>query len=662
MSERSYYSATLAEFIEESAESIVGKLSKYAVRSSSSITDLQFNAWRDQIEILQSKLSRLPDAHIAFEYIIPRMGKRVDVIVLFSGRVFVLEFKMGAGNYAAAALDQALDYALDLKNFHVQSHDREIVPMLVATNAEEVPQTIHKFSDGVFQPLKCNAENYLESIWVLNQKEGDFTPPVDTMAWLKSVYKPTPTIVEAAQALYSGHNVKDITRSSADIPNLTLTANAISSVIDSAKANGQKAICFVTGVPGSGKTLAGLNIASRKSDAQEGEHAVFLSGNGPLVAVLQEALTRDKVQSAKTEGNTIRKSIAKAQTKTFIQNIHHFRDEYIKDKQAPTDRIVIFDEAQRAWTEDQTSKFMAQKKGIPNFGQSEPEYLISVMDRHQDWAVIVCLVGGGQEINTGEAGLSEWFSSLKERFPRWRVYVSDRLSDHVYTQGQNIYEGFVDEQLTYVDDLHLSVSVRSYRSERLSEFVGKLLDCEPESAREIFEEISQDYPIAVTRDAELAREWLRDHARGTEGSGIIASSGGYRLRPYGIDVKRDIDPAVWFLNNSDDIRSSDFLEDVGTEFDVQGLELDWTCVAWDANLIKSNDEWNYRRFSGTKWQQVKKTEAQRYLLNAYRVLLTRARQGMIIFVPLGDERDQTRLPEYYDPIYEYLLSVGITEP
>ncbi len=649
----------MSEFLQESPDAIVGKLSQYAIKLSSSITDLQLNAWKGQVQILQANLSRLPEAHIAFEYVIPRMGKRVDVIVLYAGRVFVLEFKVGEGNYPAAALEQALDYALDLKNFHAESHEREIVPVLVATNAKEIPQTISKFGDGVFQPLKCNADNYLDSIWVLNQQEGDFVPPVDANEWLKSMYQPTPTIVEAAQALYAGHSVKDITRSSAKKINLTITANAISEVIEGAKGRGHKAICFVTGVPGSGKTLAGLNVASQRSDAKEGEHAVFLSGNGPLVTVLQEALTRDKVQSAKEQGHSIRKSDAKAQTKTFIQNIHHFRDEYIKDTRAPSDRIVIFDEAQRAWTKEQTSKFMAQKKGIADFNQSEPEYLISVMDRHQDWAVIICLVGGGQEINTGEAGLTEWFTALKEKFPQWKVFVSDRLADPVYTNGENIYAGFTSGQLTYEEDLHLDVAVRSYRSERLSEFVGKLLDCDVGAARTIYSEIRDDYPIFVTRNADAAREWLREKARGSEGRGIVASSGGYRLRPYGIDVKRTIDPAAWFLNDSDDIRSSDFLEDVGTEFDVQGLELDWTCVAWDANLRKTADGWEYRRFSGTKWQQLKKMEAQRYLLNSYRVLLTRARQGMIIFVPEGDERDQTRLPEFYDPVFEYFVSLGI---
>lgn len=661
MTDRSYYSAPMSDFLQESPDSIVGKLSQHAVKMSSSITDLQLNAWRGQVQILQANLSRLPEAHIAFEYVIPRMGKRVDVIVLYAGRVFVLEFKVGGGNYPAAALEQALDYALDLKNFHAESHEREIVPVLVATNAHEVPQTIRKFGDGVFHPLKCNADNYLDSIWVLNQQEGEFVPPVDALDWLKSVYQPTPTIVEAAQALYAGHNVKDITRSSADIPNLTITANAIAEIIEEAKRSGRKAICFVTGVPGSGKTLAGLNIASQRSNAKKGEHAVFLSGNGPLVMVLQEALTRDKVQTAKSSGQTVRKSDAKAQTKAFIQNIHHFRDEYIKDNHAPSDRIVIFDEAQRAWTKEQTSKFMAQKKGIPDFNQSEPEYLISVMDRHKDWSVIVCLVGGGQEINTGEAGLSEWFTALKEKFTQWRVHVSDRLADPVYTNGVDIYSGFTSEQLSYKEELHLAVSVRSYRSEQLSEFIGRLLDCNVEAARSLYKQIRNDYPIIVTRDADVARDWLRDKSRGSEGKGIIASSGGYRLRPYGIDVKRSIDPAAWFLNESDDIRSSDFLEDVGTEFDVQGLELDWTCVAWDANLRKTDDGWDYRRFSGTKWQQVKKEEAQRYLLNSYRVLLTRARQGMVIFLPAGDERDQTRLPEFYDPVFEYLSSLGIGE-
>ena len=659
---RSYYSATISDFLDESVDVIVGRLSDHTISLSTPPSLQQLNAWKSQIEILQSKLARIPNAHIAFEYVIPRMGKRVDVVVLYNGRVFVLEFKVGEQRYPMAALEQALDYALDLKNFHEQSHERDIVPILVATQGHEVLADYSaRYEDGVFHPFKCNGENYLDSIWILNETHGDYIPPVDVPAWLDSMYRPTPTIVEAAQALYEGHQVEDITRPEAEMPNLTRTANEINAVISAAKKNHSKAICFITGVPGSGKTLAGLNVACKRSITEGGDHAVFLSGNGPLVKVLQEALARDKVRLEELAGKKLRIGEARTQTKAFIQNIHNFRDEFISSENAPAERVVVFDEAQRAWDQNKTSRFMADRKGIADFDQSEPEFLIGVIDRIDDWAVIVCLVGGGQEINTGEAGLSEWFDALKKKYCSWSVYVSDRLEDRVYTNGEEIYDGLNSEHLHIRDDLHLAVTVRSFRAERLSDFVEHLLDGNREKASQLIEQMKGEYPIVVTRNIDTARKWLNEQKRGSESIGIVASSGGDRLRPYGFDVKRSIDPALWFLNDAEDVRSSDFLEDIGTEFDVQGLELDWICVAWDANLRRVGADWEYYSFKGTKWQNVNKEVAQRYLLNSYRVLLTRARQGMVIFVPPGDEDDVTRLPEFYDGCYNYLVSNGLVE-
>jgi hypothetical protein len=379
----------------------------------------------------------------------------------------------------------------------------------------------------------------------------------------------------------------------------------------------------------------------------------------PLVEVLQEALARNEVIEKKGSKQKITKNQALIKTKAFIQNIHHFRDDALQTDSPPIERVAVFDEAQRAWTLKQTSSFMARKKGIPDFAMSEPEFLISVLDRHEGWAIIICLIGGGQEINTGEAGLPEWFAAIHKDYPHWDVYVSNKLTDREYTNGENIYSSLTDKQLTVKDELHLSVSVRSYRSEKLAAFVKAILDTNQTEATALFTQLKNDYPIVVTRDLEKAKQWLRSKARGGEGKGLTASSGAYRLKPYGIHIKSAIEPKTWFLNSSNDVRSAGFLEDVATEFDIQGLELDWTCVAWDANLRKLSNGWQYKNFRGTEWQNINDETRRRYLLNTYRVLLTRARQGMVIFIPEGDKNDRTRLPKFYNPVYDYFIDCGV---
>ncbi len=611
-----------------------------------------------QIHILKSTLTELPGCYLAFEYAIPRMGRRVDVVILYQGVVFVLEFKVGEKNFTRSAIEQSLDYAVDLKNFHEQSHCRAIVPIVVATEASNYEPEIKSYPDRVFAPIRSNKNNFISHINLVSSKihENRYLDPVQ---WIESIYKPTPTIIEAAQALYKGHNVKEISRSDSGAINLAATSDTVNEIINSSKENNRKSICFITGVPGAGKTLAGLNVANQRHNVDEGEHAVFLSGNGPLVEVLQEALARNEVAEKKGTTQQITKSQALTKTKAFIQNIHHFRDDALQNHTPPIEHVVVFDEAQRAWTLEQTRSFMARKKGIQDFDMSEPEFLISVLDRHSDWATIICLVGGGQEINTGEAGLPEWFSAIQRDYPHWDVYVSRKLTDYEYTNGENIYSSLTDNQLTIRDELHLSVSVRSYRSEKLAAFVKSFLDGNALEANTIYAQLKDDYPIVVTRNIDNAKNWLRSKARGGEGLGIIASSGAYRLRPYGIHVKSTIDPKIWFLNDKSDVRSSGFLEDVATEFDIQGLELDWTCVAWDANLRKLGDCWEYKSFRGTEWQNVNDEIRKRYLLNTYRVLLTRARQGMVIFVPEGDKSDRTRKPDFYDPIFQYFVECGV---
>jgi len=652
---RAYYSAPVEKFLKDRDDFILGQLTRH---HQFALEDLQRNAWIAQITILKGVLAQTSGYYLVFEYAIPRMGKRVDVVVLYQGVVFVLEFKVGEKTYPNAAIEQSLDYSIDLKNFHAQSHQRAIVPIVVATEAPDLAPVFEKYSDRVYHPTRSNKNNLVSHIKQIANaiNERNYIIPSE---WLESIYKPTPTIIEAAQALYKGHSVEEISRSDSGAINLGATSDTISEIIDLSKKNNKKSICFITGVPGAGKTLAGLNIANERHNVDEGEHAVFLSGNGPLVEVLQEALARNEVLEKKGVEQKVTKAQALTKTKAFIQNIHHFRDDALQNEKPPIERVAVFDEAQRAWTLNQTRSFMARKKGIKGFDMSEPDFLISVLDRHEDWAVIICLIGGGQEINTGEAGLSEWFSAIQKDYPHWDVYVSNKLTEQEYTNGENIYSSLTDKQLTVKNELHLSVSVRSYRSEKLASFVKAFLDIKIDEARSIFEQLKDDYPIVVTRNIETAKLWLKSKARGGEGLGLTASSGAYRLKPYGIYVKSAIEPKTWFLNTQSDVRSSGFLEDVATEFDIQGLELDWVCIAWDANLRKTDNGWEFKNFRGTEWQNINDAIRRRYLLNAYRVLLTRARQGMIVFIPEGDELDRTRNPEFYNPIYKYFEECGV---
>lgn len=652
---RSYYANPIKQFLQDSDSSILGEL---VIHHEFALEDLQRNAWISQIQILKQLFTgHTENAFILFEYAIPRMGKRVDVILLIKGSVFVLEFKVGEKKYSNYAIDQALDYSLDLKNFHEQSHQRHIIPIAVSTEAPPLHNTLTPYDDLVYSPLRANKNNLKSVLYEVFAHIPEET--INFTSWQESVYKPTPTIIEAAQALYKGHDVAEISRSDSGTINLSKTSAAISEIIDHSKKYNQKSICFITGVPGAGKTLAGLNIANERHNTDSGEHAVFLSGNGPLVVVLQEALARNEVKDSKNIGSRITKNKALSKTKAFIQNIHHFRDDSLQTEQPPIERVVIFDEAQRAWTLEQTSSFMSRKKGIQGFQMSEPDFLISVMDRHHDYAIIICLIGGGQEINTGEAGLPEWFLAIGKKYPHWHVYVSGMLTDAEYTGDNNIYAEVNPSKLHIQKDLHLSVSVRSYRSEKVSEFVKNIIDNDKANAKVLWAEIEKDYPIYLTRNIDTARNWLRKKARGSERIGLLASSGASRLRPHGINVKASIDPRNWFLNDKEDIRSSYYLEEAATEFDIQGLELDWTCVAWEADFRFNNTQWEYKKFRGSAWQNVNDKTRRQYLKNTYRVLLTRARQGMIIFVPEGNNEDKTRKTDFYDLTYDYLREVGL---
>lgn len=646
-----YYGADIGTFLSTPPDAVLGRL--VLADSHGSIEATQRQAWVEEIAILRDALPGVSGT-VFLEFDVPRLGSRIDAVIVAGSAVFTIEFKCGESRFTVDAFNQAWDYGLDLKNFHRASHDAPIFPVLVATaarsgdNAWTLPHP-----DGVRPPRRCVPSGLCIAIAdALSTLSG---PPLDGDAWGRAPYQPTPTIVEAARALYARHTVDAITRNDAGAKNLHVTATAVEEVIEGTRARREKAIVFVTGVPGAGKTLVGLDVATRRREFGEAR-AVFLSGNGPLVDVLREALTRDEFER---QNRAVRKGVIRQQVKPFIQNVHHFRDDGVRDVAAPGDHVVIFDEAQRAWNLEKTADFMKRRKGIPSFGHSESEFLISYMDRHDEWAVVICLVGGGQEIHTGEAGIGAWLDAVRSAFPGWRTYVSPNLAESEYDAELAIEALAPYGRLVRDDRLHLATSMRSFRSEKVSSFVKALLDCDESGARQLLEGLSARYPVAVTRDLAQAKAWIRDHARGSEQYGLVASSQAMRLKPHAIDVRVSVNPIHWFLGDPSDTRSSYYLEDAATEFQVQGLEVDWACVTWDADLRLRNGRWSYHSFSGETWKNVIKPARRRYLLNAYRVLLTRARQGMVLFVPPGDTRDPTRRPEFYDETYAFLRGLGL---
>lgn len=676
---RYFYADTIENFIKSDSNYILGSL----VRNSPfDITDLQRNAWEEEINLLSSILQN-EKGQIIFEYDIPRLGKRIDVVLLISGIVYALEFKVNSTEYLRQDIEQVWDYALDLKNFHEASHNLTIVPILIATNAKDSSQ-IQQFShynDLVFKPILCNAGELSN---VIQKIKARHAVNIDLSDWKNSRYKPTPTIIQAASSLYLNHSVKDITRTEASGQSLQQTTDFISQIIQYSRDNHEKSICFVTGVPGAGKTLVGLNVAVQQFN--QGDLAVYLSGNQPLVDVLTEALARDKKRQENEKNPEKHYTLTEARrnVKSFIQIVHHYRNtslskiktpirdgileidpakvkKHQEDGYSEVEHVAIFDEAQRAWTQQQLANWLSRKQGIKDFPMSEPEFLIWSLDLREDWAVIICLVGGGQEINTGEAGISEWLRAINSSFSNWNVFISDKLRDKEYATGEidKLLEN--NSHVRKKSDLHLAVSMRSFRAEQLSEFVHALLASNVDEAKRLYESLKERYPIVLTRSLDKAKAWLKQQKRGSERYGMLVSSQAQRLRPLSIDVRCKPDTVHWFLDDIDDIRSSLFLEDAASEFDVQGLELDWTCIVWDGDLRRENDSWGNYSFTGNKWQNIRSEERKSYQINAYRVLLTRARQGMVIYVPEGNPEDGTRNPDYYDGTFNYLKSIGLEE-
>ena len=600
---RAWYESAISDFLVTEQDTVIGRLTAANPRPTD---PAQVDAWREEIGLLKQWLIGVR-GRVFFEFSIPRMGRRVDAVIIVGSMVLVVEFKVGAELFDRSAIDQVWDYALDLKNFHEASHEPRVVPILVATKVQHSPALELRFDDdGVCRPVKVIPRDFRNVLQQLAKSVSD--QDLDAEVWSRSPYRPTPTIVEAARALYSQHSVEAIARHDAGATNLSVTSRRIEEIVDEARRLRRKTICFVTGVPGAGKTLVGLNVATQRREAAE-THAVFLSGNGPLVEVLRAALTRDERRRLRKDGLLASGDRKVNPVKAFIQNVHHFRDEALRDSDPPDDHVVIFDEAQRAWNSQKTAIFMKQRKGRSGFSDSEPAFLIRYMDRHEDWAVVVCLVGGGQEIHTGEAGIAEWIAAANRHFANWHLHISRRLTDDEYAAGKALTLVKGRENVHLEPDLHLAVSMRSFRAENVSAFVKAVLDRDAAGAEGLLGGILDRFPIVVTRDLSLARGWIRRRARGSERYGLVASSKAMRLKPHAIDVRVAISPVHWFLNDRTDVRSSDFLEDCATEFQVQGLELDWACVNWDADLRFDGREWTYYDFRGDRWTKIQKVGA-----------------------------------------------------
>ena len=706
MSNRCLYTATFSEFMNKEPLAVLGAMHNNYHGDALTTTD---EAWMGEIEVMQQVLEpwKEEQGQIVFEYDIPRLGKRIDVVLLLRGMIFCLEFKVGKKEEFQAGIEQVMDYALDLKNFHLFSHDRKIVPILIPTKYKEYTTVFQPsvYNDDIYNPMITGEEHLQELIAKVLEHAGAKREDGVIDNWLISPYAPTPTIIEAARTLYENHSVEDITRHEADKVSTDTTINYILQVIHQSKEKHQKSICFVTGVPGAGKTLVGLDVAIKQTykdgelDKENG--AVYLSGNGPLVAVLTEALARDNQKKCSQKGERKNMSDSRREVSEFIQIIHRYRDNMLAKIKNPVENgeleidpekaiklaatgygevehVAIFDEAQRSWTHKRIADYLKRggtygnKLKVPNFPMSEAEFLIWSLDQREDWAVIICLVGGGQEINTGEAGITEWIKALNNRFKHWNVYISNKLTAPEYSEGRvnELLTG--NDKVTFSDSLHLAVSLRSFRAETLSAFIHSLLSFAPD-ATSLYQDVKgKKYPIVLTRDMDKARQWLRKMARGTQQTGVLVTKVAARFKPLAVNIlaQGDENAVHWFLEDKTDIRSSNYLEDAATEIQVQGLELDYACVLWDADMRCENGRWAYYKFNGkNKWNPENNEESRKYMLNAYRVLLTRARQGIVICVPYGNSNktpegfpeDPTRLPEFYDGTYNYLKSLGLEE-
>lgn len=664
-----YYRATIQEFLTEAPQNVLGTLQKaYAADGFLSLYTKQTQAWATVIPLLKAQFELLiqtqPAAKtwsVILEYPLYRLRKRIDIVVLAGAQIAVIECKVGSKEFLTQDRRQVEEYALDLRDFHEASNSRRLVPVLWSTLAFELPSEYGEYAsshDQVAPTVLVGTHGLAAQLSKLH--DSGSSPLLVAEAWDRSAYRPVPNIIEAATSIFSGHDVRAIANYDAD--NLHIASARLVALIQEAKERKKRYMLFLSGVPGAGKTLAGLHVVHNAISSgieQEGD-IVYLSGNTPLVVVLREALALNEYERNRSARklDDVRRSV-----RTRIQHINDFLQQGIVGDSArpPHEHVIVFDEAQRAWDE---------KQGLEKFQRtaSEPELIVELMERHKDWCVCICLVGGGQEINSGEKGVLGWGEALRklssERQAQWSVFAPP----HVLTGGVSAGAFSLGELPPLIstheeDTLQLSVSIRSYRSPKLSQWVNEVLAGDSDAARATASELGA-YPLYITRSLPQAKQWLKEQAKGQRRYGLLASSGARRLRADGIGTllhaTAGAEIAHWYLNEQGDIRSSFALEVPANEYTCQGLELDFTCLCWGGDFLWGEDEqgWQHARLSGNSWQKQRTPTAQQFLQNSYRVLLTRAREGMVLWIPNGDDNDHTRPTEPLDATARFLVRCG----
>lgn len=646
-----FYSAIVAEFLADDPAAIAARIAAAQIRHFRLLERAAFATWEATIAALRATLETIPAAsgwRLLLEYPLLRLGRRIDAVLIAPQMILVLEFKARTAEFAAFDLHQAEDHAIDLRDFHGLSRGIPIVPILAATDADPPACEWPLALNDAHPPLRASAASLAGLIAALDRRFPSLSAPIDAISWEHAPYHPAPGIIEAARMLYARHEVGEIATARAGAAELAQTTAAIMEAVERAKAARRHLVLFVTGVPGSGKTLVGLNLVF---GAGRELGAAYLTGNPTLVHVLREALARDAA-----EGRRKALHFARHKVKAKIQPLPEFRDCYILNRhERPAERVIVIDEAQRCWSHDHAVRKSRDRRA--RLTDSEPGHLLEIMARHLDWAAIVCLIGGGQEIHTGEGGLAEWGTALRQSTlwsaeaaaEAWRAHDPRRRLPPLSRRTEN-------------SALALTVQMRAIRNEAASRWVDAVLGNAPEEARRIVEQ-EGGVPFRVTRDPAAMRKKLRALSSSGCRAGLVASSGARRLRAEGVGAELPhMDVAAvtrWFLDRwPEDVRASDALEVPATEFCCQGLELDYVGLCWGGDLIRHADAWQVRDFRGTRWTIPRTGETIANAMNSYRVLMTRARYETILWVPQGCAADRTRPPGLYDGIAAFLLDCG----
>ena len=665
---RTYYDATIEDFaLNHKPEDIVDFLTDSDESSDYYELSLQKKAWANQISILKKYLKD-KNGYIIFEYVLSRVNMRIDVVLLMNDIVYSLEFKNNETMFLESDIDQAGGYGYALKNFYEINRNKYVVPILIATRAPDSECSVASDlgTDGLFSLFKANVNKMEQYIDLIRSKYGSdvIYSEEDFENWINSPFKPNPTIIQSARSIYMNNQIDDFFKFDAGEENLKITELTVEAIVNEARDNKKKIICFVSGVPGAGKTLVGLDLAGKTRNNKDNNlpDAVFFSGNGPLINVLTEALGRDAIKQFPEKYE--KKYQAVNNVKTFIQDLHAFKQDIISSKKKNIDEnVLIFDEAQRVWDEEQLKKWLIKKEADASFyGLSEADLLLDVFSK-KEWGVIVALVGLGQDIHTGENGLGVWFKSLLEKHNEWDI----RLSKQIFEQSaDNLYKykGLIlnNPKVKDCSGLYLETCIRTPRARNLSEFAEAVLSNKPEQAKIAISKFD-NYPICITRDLKLAEQFVLRNTQRKERCGKLCSSNSKILGKYShcFDNIDNWHFANWML---DDFGrdSSNSLIFSASEFNIQGLEIDWSLLGWDMDMYYSNGEWHEQRML-TKKRFEESTEIQKkHILNSYRVLLTRARKGMIIYIPKSsDFEDNYDVSQYMDSTYDYLKSCGIKD-